>query len=285
MVVSAAIAWVTIIVTMALFESSMIYFPDRYPVGFWDVEAVSRASGTTIHDCDLTTADGVRLHGWWCRPDSVDETATTTADMVLLYFHGNAGNLSQRADAVVELARMPVQVFILDYRGYGRSVGRPSERGLYLDARAAWHYLVDDNGIEPERIIILGKSLGGAVAVDLATEVEPAGLILQSTFTSIPDMAAHHYPFIPRWLIRTKMDSLSKIGRIACPVLVIHSTGDEVAPIAMGRRLLDAAGAEAWWLEIEGAAHNEVSVVGGTAYFEAIRIFIESCQSRTGGRR
>ena len=280
--VSAAIVWVTIVATMALFEGSLIYFPERYPAGAWDVEAIGRASGTRIRDRWLEAADGTRLHGWWCRPADPADPVGPGAGMVVLYFHGNAGNLSHRAEAVVELVRLPAEVFILDYRGYGRSEGRPGEAGLYLDARAAWRFLVESEGVDPDRIVLLGKSLGGAVAVDLAAEVDPAGLILQSAFTSVPDMASRHYPFVPRWLIRTRMDSLATIGRVSSPVLVIHSTDDEIVPYDMGRALYEAAGGEKRFHEVRGASHNEVALVGGGAYLEAIREFLEHCRTRKG---
>jgi fermentation-respiration switch protein FrsA (DUF1100 family) len=197
--------------------------------------------------------------------------------MVLLWFHGNAGNLAHRADLMLELARLPAQVFIVDYRGYGRSDGRPSEEGLYRDARAAWRYLRDQGGVEADRIVILGKSLGGAAAVDLAAEVSPAGLILESSFVSVPEMAARHYPFIPRWFVRTKMDSLSKIERVRCPILVIHSPDDEIVPYEQGRRLFEAAGGDKRFLEVPGAHHNELWLVGGADYLRALREFLLDC--------
>jgi len=284
LVISAVALSATIMITMVVFEESLIFFPDRYPNGFWDAEAVGRASGTTVEDCFFDAADGVRLHAWSCRPRSGAGDAGATADMVLLWFHGNAGNLSQRADLMVELAAIPVQVFIIDYRGYGRSEGRPSERGLVRDARAAWRYLTEDRGFTADRIVVLGKSLGGAVAVDLAAEAHPAGLIVESSFASIPAMAAHYYPFVPRWLIRTRFDSLSKIGKVACPVMVIHSPDDEIVPFEQGRRLFDAAAADKRFFEVPGAAHNELWLVGGVDYLRALRQFLLACHTKAGGQ-
>ncbi len=253
----------------------MIFFPDRYPVGEWDVDAAARGTGATVEDHWFTASDGVRLHGWRCRPGSA---GGPTSSMVLLWFHGNAGNLAQRADQMLALAeRLPAEVFIVDYRGYGRSEGRPSERGLYRDGRAAWRYLTGEEGVEPGRIVVLGVSLGGAVAVDLAAEVEPAGLVVQSSFTSVPDMAVHHYPFVPRWLIRTRMDSEAKIGAVGCPILVAHSPADDVVPYELGRRLYDAATGDRHFVEIPEAAHNETWLIGGAAYLNELRGFIERC--------
>ncbi len=266
----------TILITMAIFEESMIFFPDRYPIGDWDAAAVSRANGVAVEDRFFDAADGVRLHGWWCRPVGADVDGPT-ADAVLLWFHGNAGNLAQRAVQMVALARMPVQVFIVDYRGYGRSEGRPTERGLYRDARAAWRHVTHDSGVDPDRIVVLGVSLGGAVAVDLAAEVDPAGLIVQSSFTSVPDMAARHYPIIPRWLIRTRMDSVGKIGRVRCPILVAHSPDDDVVPYELGRTLYEAARGDTRFVEIPGAAHNETWIAGGAGYLETLRRFVAHC--------
>ncbi len=269
-------------ITMVIFEESMIFFPEQDPSGFWDVEAVSSGTGTVVEECFFPTDDGERLHGWWCRPETPGAAVSATTEMVLLWFHGNAGNLSQRAGLMLELAGIPAQVFIVDYRGYGRSSGRPNEKGLYRDARAAWRYLREDGGVDAERIVILGKSLGGAVAVDLAAEVDPAGLIVESSFTSIPEMAAHHYPFIPRWLVRTKMDSLSKIGGVDCPILVIHSPADEVVPFVHGERLFEAASGDTRFLEVPGAGHNELWLVGGSDYFSALREFLLHCRGEVG---
>lgn len=283
-IVSAVVLWVTIVVTMAWFEESLIFFPDPYPSGIWDTEAVAEGSGCTVEDCFFEASDGVRLHAWWVRPGK-PAAQSPTSDMVLLLFHGNAGNLSHRADMVLDLARIPVQVLIVDYRGYGRSEGRPNEKGVYRDARAAWRFLTVDHGVGADRVVLFGKSLGGAVAVDLATEVAPAGLVVQSSFSSVPAMASHHYPFIPGRLVRTRMDSLSKIGAIACPKLFIHSRNDEVVPFEQGRQLYEAAGGDKRFFEIIGAGHNETWLVGGENYRRAIRDFVADCAPGRGGSR
>ena len=271
----------TIVAGAMFLERQMIYYPTRYPDGLWDLDAVTRSSGCTLEDCFFTAADGVRLHGWWCRPSHAEGV---TADMVLLWFHGNAGNLSHRADLMLRLARTPVQVFIVDYRGYGRSEGRPSEQGLYRDGDAAWRYLTDERRMAPNRVVVFGDSLGGAVAVDLAARVSAAGLIVQSGFTSVPDMAARHFPFVPRFLIRTRMDSLAKITDVREPKLFIHSPTDEVVPYELGRRLYEAAPEPKWFLEVPGATHNDTDVVGGHRYFDAIRDFVARCWERGEGR-
>jgi len=199
----------------------------------------------------------------------------------LLFFHGNAGNLSHRADLLIELAiRTPASVFVVGYRGYGRSEGRPKEAGLYLDARAAWRHLTETSGIEADRIVIFGKSLGGGVAVDLALEAPAAGLIVESSFTSIPDMAGAHYPFVPKFLDRTQMNTAVKIPLVSMPKLFIHSREDRVVPYRLGRELFEAAADPKRFHEVVGAGHNETWLVGGSGYFEALSQFITDSTKR-----
>lgn len=274
-VLTGAVLWVTIVLTMVWFEESLIFFPDPYPSGNWDVDAVARGTGVGIEDCHFTATDGTKLHGWWSRPLDADPGHGP----VLLWFHGNAGNLAHRADTVLLLSKIPAQVFIVGYRGYGRSEGSPDEDGLYLDARAAWRYLTDERGVAPERIVILGVSLGGAVAVDLARDVDCAGLIVQSSFTSVPEMASHHYPFVPGVLVRTRMDSVSKIAEVSCPVLVSHSPADEVVPFEHGRRLFEAARGDKEFFELSNVGHNETWLFGADAYLKKIRDFLIHCGS------
>lgn len=272
-----------------LFEDSFIYFPSKYPAGVWEREKLPAREGqiiAQIEDVQLAAADGVRLHGWYSTPHigrrgGVLEPVQT--ERTLLYLHGNGGNISHRSDIINELMKLPVNVFILDYRGYGKSEGRPSEAGLYADARAAWDHLTTARGIPAGAVIIFGESLGGAVAIDLASKLDasPGGLVVQSSFTSIADMAAQVLPFVPSLIIRTKMDSLSKIGRVSCPKLFIHSQADEIIPYRLGRRLFDAANEPKQFYEVKGASHNMTDVIGGAAYYEALRSFIYS--SRASG--
>ncbi|MDQ3818756.1 MAG: alpha/beta hydrolase [Acidobacteriota bacterium] len=265
-----------------LFENSFIYFPSKYPEGNWDVENLKGREGAAlprIENVWMKTADGVRIHGWYSTPQRVinGQGSTIQTRMTLLWFHGNAGNITDRYGVISNLMELPVAVFIIDYRGYGRSQGGPSEQGLYADARAAWDYLTATRNIPPKNIVIFGDSLGGAVAIDLAAKVNAAGLLVQSTFTSIPDMAALLMPAFPRFLLRTKMDSINKIGEVRCPKLFIHSPGDEMIPFSMGRRLYDAAREPKQFYEVAGASHNSTDLVGGQAYYEAIGNFIKSC--------
>ena len=270
----------TIVAAVVVFEERLIYFPSRHPDGWWDTAALARETGCVIEDRTLAAADGVRLHGWWCVPSPSD---APTAAMALLWFHGNAGNLSHRADMLARLLTLPVRVLIVDYRGYGRSEGRPDEAGLYADARGAWGELTGPLGVPPEQVVILGKSLGGAIAVALAAEVRPAGLVVQSTFTSAHDMAARVFPLMPAALLRTRLDSAARIGSVSCPKLFVHGTADEVVPYELGRRLFAAAGEPKQWLDVPGAHHNDVYLVGGEPYLTALREFVASCAPPAGG--
>ncbi len=273
------VLWGTIAITMAWFEESLIFFPDRYPSGEWNAQVAAGETGATISDHDFSASDGNRLHGWYCR----GEGSPAVSAPVVLWFHGNAGNLAHRADVLLLLSRIPAEVFIIDYRGYGRSEGRPTEEGLYRDGRAAWRYLTEDLNIDRKRIVIYGVSLGGAVAVDVAREVEPAGLIVQSSFVSVPAMARRYYPFLPGWVIRTRFDSLAKIGEITCPMMVAHSPADDMVPYEHGRELFAAARGDKRFVEIEGAAHNETWLIGGDRYLDEVRGFVNRCTGVGGG--
>jgi uncharacterized protein len=257
------------------FENHMIFYPTRYPVGRWDIPRLPgppAGQAISIEDVYFQAEDGVRLNGWLAVPAHGKVAADTLP--TLLWFHGNAGNLTDRYEMLVGLVNLPARVLLIDYRGYGRSGGSPSEKGLYRDARAAWRYLTGERGIAPQRLVIFGKSLGGAPAIDLATHVQPAGLIIQSSFTSIPDMAARVFPIVPRFMVMTKMDSLAKIRGIHVPKLFIHSPADEVVPYDMGRTLYDAAPEPKTFYTVAGARHNETWLVGGKAYWDAIRGFV-----------
>ena len=273
-----------VVIFVMVFEDKLIYFPSKYPDGFWEVNDIAAREGEVIpkvEDCFFETTDGVRLHGWYCAPHrkAGGSLVPVESQMVLLWFHGNAGNITYRYEMIRKMMELPAQVFIIDYRGYGKSGGHPTEQGLYLDARAAWDYLTNGRGVPAQRIIVFGKSLGGAPAIDLASQVEPAGLIVQSSFSSAGDMAAVVLPFLPRVLLHTKMDSVSKLDRVRCQKLFIHSRADEVVPYELGRRLYEAAREPKQFYEVQGAPHNSTDIVGGKQYFEALRNFVASCRS------
>ena len=245
-----------------LAQPSLIYYPDRQLTG------TPADRGLAFEDVTLDTADGESIHGWYV-------PAVETASHVL-FFHGNAGNISHRLDTVEILQRMGHAVLIVDYRGYGRSSGRPSESGTYADAAAAWDYLRDTLGVKPQRIVLYGRSLGGAVAVWLATNRKPAGLIIESTFTRMADMGAHHYPYLPaRWLTRIHYDSLSRMPSVRCSVFAAHSDEDEIVPFHLGRKLAESAQDLAQFVTLRGS-HNDSFLSGGAAYHRALDAFIRS---------
>jgi fermentation-respiration switch protein FrsA (DUF1100 family) len=267
---------------IVVFENRFIYFPSKYPEGDWDIGDSPPREGEVVagvEDCWLVTPDGVKIHGWFSEPRRKTNGAliTVPADPVLLWFHGNGGNITDRYDMMRMLVQIPARVFIIDYRGYGKSEGSPSEAGLYKDGQAAWDYLTVTRKVRSDRLVIFGESLGGAVAIELAARVEPAGLIVQSSFTSIADMASGLIPGFPTFLLRTKMNSSERILNVRCPKLFIHSQTDEVVPYRLGRRLFEAAPDPKQFYEVPGAGHNDTYITGGRAYLEAIRSFTNSC--------
>ncbi|OPX23173.1 MAG: hypothetical protein B1H03_02480 [Planctomycetales bacterium 4484_113] len=252
-----------LIVAARLFEGSFIYFPTRHPSGRWDTSAF----GIEPQDVWLTTSDGVRIHGWFLGGE--DEPIT------LLYFHGNGGNITDRIEKLTLLRNLRASVFIIDYRGYGRSEGRPNEKGLYRDADAAYEYLTKERGTNAGSIVVYGASLGGAVAVDIASRKPVGGVILESTFTSARAMALKVLPVIPPALyLRTGFDSLEKIRKVRTPLLMIHGSDDTTVPTAMGRELFAAANEPKRFVEIAHAQHNDVFWVAREEYLRVIGIFL-----------
>jgi fermentation-respiration switch protein FrsA (DUF1100 family) len=197
----------------------------------------------------------------------------------VVWFHGNAGNIGHRADNLAELrARTDAGIFIFDYRGYGRSQGSPSEEGTYLDGEAALAHVKSRRGAQPQqKVVLFGRSLGCAVAAEIAARHSVEGLVLESPFTSIQRMARKMYPFLPGVgrLSRTRYDTLSKMGSVHVPVMVLHGDRDEIAPFEMGREVFEAANPPKRFHTIEGAGHNDTYVVGGTGYYQALAGFLD----------
>ncbi|MCH2173720.1 alpha/beta hydrolase [Myxococcota bacterium] len=214
----------------------------------------------------LQAEDGVRIHGFW-----LSSQGSTRA---LLFLHGNAGNASHRLPNASELVALKTNVLLLDYRGYGLSEGTPSEAGVYLDAQAGLAHLTNERGFVPKRIFVFGRSLGGAVAVDLAHGRELAGLILESTFTSAAEMATSILPFTTP-LVGGRFDSIRKISQIRTPLLVFHGDRDQIVPYRLGKKLFHAAREPKAFEKIAGAGHNDTTQVGGRPYFERIRQFLD----------
>jgi len=242
-------------------ERKNLYHPLR------ELEATPAALKLRFEDITFVAEDGVRLHGWWL--------PCAHARGTVIHCHGNAGNISHRLDLAADLLRLDVNVFLFDYRGYGRSRGRPTEPGLYRDARAAYEFVraqyADTN--DPP-IVVHGQSLGGAVAAQLAADKPVRGLILESTFTSVPAMARELYPLLPaRLLCATRFDTLAKIRRLTGPKLLAHSTQDEMIPYAQGRQLFDAAPPPKRFCALSGG-HNEAGWATSAEYRQALADFL-----------
>lgn len=230
--------------------------------------------GLQFESVEIDTADGERLHGWWI-PHSTPRAS-------VLFSHGNAGNISHRLDSVQIFHELGLDVLIYDYRGYGRSTGRPSEAGVYRDAEAALDWMTDEKSVAPEDLVLFGRSMGAAVSADLARKRPPACLILESAFTSVPDRAAEIYWWIPvRWLLKIDMNTREYVSGSDWPTLVIHSRDDEIVPFRHGRRVAAAAGDDAELLEISGG-HNTGFMDSRETYVEGLERFLDHC---VGSRR
>jgi fermentation-respiration switch protein FrsA (DUF1100 family) len=225
-------------------QPSLIYYPETGR----DIVATPMDAGLDYETVEIDTPDGETLQGWFVpAPD---------ARGTVLFLHGNAGNVSHRMDYLSMFHSLGYSTFIIDYRGYGASSGTPSEQGTYLDAEAAWQYLTEYRNIDPERIILFGESLGGAVAAWLAAREKPGALVLASSFTSVPDMAAKLFPILPvRLLSRFEYDTLKSLKSVSCPVFIAHSPEDEVVPYVQGRALYAAAPEPKQFLQLQGG-HN-----------------------------
>jgi fermentation-respiration switch protein FrsA (DUF1100 family) len=229
---------------MMAFENSLIYFPSVYPEGDWN------PGGLAFEDAWFTAADGTKLHGWYL--------PCANPRAIVLFAHGNAGNLSHRRDFLELLSGLNVAVLIFDYRGYGRSAGSPTEAGILQDARAARRWLAERAGAGEAEVVLFGESLGGAVMVDLAAKEGARGLVLLGTFTSLADVAAFHYPWLPvKLLMRSRLDSRTKIGGYHGPLLQVHGDADTIVPPRLAQALFDAANEPKRLVLVPGADHND----------------------------
>jgi uncharacterized protein len=239
------------------------------PAPITDGKADPADFGLEPEDIHFASEDGTKLHGWWLTHPQ--------AEMTMVYCHGNRGNIADRVDVLRWLLRFKTHVFAFDYRGYGKSAGKPSEEGLFADVRAALDELVK-RGIPLERIILLGHSLGGAVAIDGAFNRPVAGLIVQSSFTQLKDMARHRYPDLPLHLITShQFRSIEKVPHLAMPKLFIHGTADEVIPFHHGEKLFAAAAEPKHFLSVGGASHQDVHLKGSLRYLYHISRFRRFC--------
>jgi fermentation-respiration switch protein FrsA (DUF1100 family) len=259
-ILGAGLLYLLFAAVIFAFQSRLIYFPAK------ELDASPHDLGLRYEAITVTASDGVELFGWFV--PAQEERA------VVLYCHGNAGNISSRLWTIQLYNKLHLSTFIFDYRGFGHSGGSPSEEGTHADALAAWKYLVDVRKIPPERIVVAGESLGGAVAARLAAECRPGALILSSTFTSLQEVASELYPFLPiKWMLRFRYPTSAYLRSVKCPVLIVHSREDELIPYSHGRDLYAQAPAPKELLEIKGG-HNTNGVVSADACMVGIGEFV-----------
>lgn len=256
-----AIASAVAIGFLYYFANRAIYYPSKYPEGSWELQ---RAVGAS--DGWMEASDGVKIHGWWVRRES--------SPLATLFLHGNAGNITDRARHIQEIAAAGSSILMLDYRGYGKSSGRPSEQGLYRDSEAGFTYLLG-KGYRPEQIILHGESLGSAVAIELASRRPSAALILEAPFTSASDVAGSLVPFIGPLLVRS-YNSLPKMRGIGGPKLFIHGDRDGTIPLRLGRKLFDAAPEPKTFWIVPRAGHNDLLETAGAEYRRKLSAFYQS---------
>lgn len=254
--------WALLSLLLYLFQPQFVYFPMS------DLIADPGDAGLDFEDVSLTTDDQVTIHGWFLPHPRPRAT--------LLFLHGNGGNISHRLEKLRIFHDLELSVFIIDYRGYGRSEGSPSEHGTYRDAEAAWRHLSESRQIRSDAIIVYGESLGAAPASRLAGRYQPGALIIESAFTSIADMGRHYYPYLPvKLLTRIKYPVVEYVREARCPVLIIHSPDDDIVPYAQGRALFDTATEPRSFLEIQGD-HNSGFYLSGELYRQGLDQFINN---------
>jgi len=242
-VIYAVIGLLLLNVLMYFQQPQMIFYPMS------ELYQTPANWGLDYEDVTLNTPDDVQLHGWYI-PERESE-------QVLLFFHGNAGNISHRRDSIQVFHRLGLNVLIIDYRGYGQSEGTPSEQGLYQDANAAWRYLTGEKGFDPDKVIIFGRSLGGAVAANLASGVQARGLILESTLSSAKEFARAVFTILSRLVvIRYDFNTAQHIQHVHYPVLVLHSPEDEIMPFHLGKKVYQLANQPKHFVRMRGDHNN-----------------------------
>jgi fermentation-respiration switch protein FrsA (DUF1100 family) len=258
-----AVAYAAVLGLVYLFQSRLVYFPTT---GNYSV--TPQAYGLAFEAVQIATADGEQLAAWWI-------PAQDPARGTVLLLHGNAGDISHRIDYARMFFELGYHALLLDYRGFGTSTGTPSEEGTYRDAEAGWRWLIDKRGVKSSEIVIFGESLGGGVASWLATQHTPGALVLASTFTSMPDLGAEVYPWLPvRWLARIHYNNLANLERLRAPLLIAHSRDDDIIPFTHGERLYAAAREPKAFLTLSGG-HNEGFIFARDDWVNALAAFLE----------
>lgn len=243
-------------------QSSFVYYPAK------TTYMTPAESGLEYEDIEYRTADGTKISAWYI-PAKPGE-----AKGVILFCHGNAGNISHRIDTINIFHSLGLSTFIFDYRGYGRSEGRTTEEGTYADAAGAWLYLLQEKGVKPEEITIAGRSLGGSVAAWLAAHKNPRALIIESTFSSVPELGARLYPYLPvKLLCRFSYNTKEYVKKVKCPLLVVHSPDDEMIPFSHGNKIFASANEPKKFLRIRGS-HNEGFIFSQEQYTRGLKEFL-----------
>jgi len=267
------IAYAIILLTIRMFESRLIFFPnvpDRLQ-GDWSPRDLP------VEDVWLQASDGVKLHCWWIEAEG--------ARFTFLAFHGNASNIANRADIYKFLRALPANVLAVEYRGYGRSEGKPSEAGLYRDAEAGLNYLKQTRQIDARNIIAYGQSLGSAVAAHLAAKHPVAGVVLEAPFPSLSAMAQKIFPFFPGAgaLVWRQFDTERALASIHVPILIVHCTNDPVVPPELGERVFAAARPPKSIIRVNGYCHEEASLFALAQYQESLRGFLDEIETPREG--
>ncbi len=248
-------------------QSRMLYQPYR------EVAYTPADVGLGYEAVTLATPDLETIAGWYV------PAAEGAGRWTVLFCHGNAGNISHRVQTLELLHELGLNCLIVDYRGYGESTGRPSEKGTLIDIRAAWDWLIQEKQKTPEEIILFGRSLGGSIAAIVAAEVQPAGVMIESAFTSVVDVGRHYYPFLPvRFFVRYKYDAFEAVKQLDCPVMIVHSPDDEIIPYTFGRALYEAAGEPKHFRELKGS-HNEGFYDNAQLYRQIWAAWIETLEA------
>ncbi len=267
LVVVIVASYALLVTAVYLMQGRMLYLPG---VPGRTLTMTPTDAGLDYEDVSINTSDGITLHGWYVPGRS---------NRVLLFFHGNAGNISHRLDSIRQFHELGLSVLIIDYRGYGQSGGGITEAGIYRDAEAAWLYLTQILDVADNDIVVFGRSLGASVAARLAAAERPLALIVESSFTSVPDIAQELYPWLPaRWLSRLRHATRDYIREVRCPVLVIHSRDDEIIPFHHGEAIYDAAPEPRALLALNGT-HNDAFIRDERVYLAGLRKFLETLES------
>ena len=263
------VAGYAVLVTIAFFfAEKLLFFPHR------ELWGTPSERGLPWEDVRFEAADGTPLHGWYVPGAGRGPGGAVKA--TVLFCPGHAGNISHRIDSLAIFHRLGVSTFIFDYRGYGESEGTPSEQGVYSDVEGAWNWLTKHRGVPPERIVLFGRSLGGAVAAYAGEKFTPRGLILESTFTSLASIGQGHYFFLPvKLIVGNAFDTLSRLEKISCPILLASSPEDEVVPGRHGKMLFEAAREPKWFLPLKGD-HNLGFMTTGQAYVDGLDAFFRN---------